>query len=275
VGCFFLGGKGLKELMAFNKSHKVLWEANVGLSAVQSMCFAPKIGVLMVLGTHSAGVVDPATGEVLWLMAPSRYELRCVTADKAMFFLGGDFEGRLQGQMFAISWPRTEVSWRVRGDITGAMTGSVQAMCLDETQDFLFCGGNNGKVVCLLPKTGNVCWHSTDIFGQRACCGFHCRGVTCLAWASYSRLLVAGSDDGTIAAIVPESGETRWMLMVDMHTVEYLTYIPSQRMTVCSGCKSERLQTQEDTSDVLQSFEFMRGCEPLRERENYIVGLVT
>jgi len=278
LGYFFLGGKGLRELMAFDKNHKLVWEADAGISSVHNMCWSPKMGVLMVLGTHSAAAIEPLTGQVLWLMTPSRYELRCVAAKKARFFFGGEYESRLQGQMFSISYPSTQIAWAVRGEITGRIAGSVQAMCLDDMQEFLFCGGNNGKVVCLLSDTGCLCWNSSDIFGKQAFCGFQHRGVTCLTWASYSRLLLAGCDDGAVAAIVPESGESSWMVMVNTHSVEYLTYIPSQRMFVCSGCKGEDLQTKnrEDTADSeLASFEFTGECEPPSERESYIVGLVT
>mmetsp|Transcript_41485 Transcript_41485/g.129008 ORF Transcript_41485/g.129008 Transcript_41485/m.129008 type:complete len:149 (+) Transcript_41485:685-1131(+) len=116
------------------------------------------------------------------------------------------------------------------------LVGGVLCCLWAEEPGLLFCGGNHAKLAALEPDAGEQRWLVDPGVGESRQFGtFTDPGVTCLAWASASGLLLCGGGAGRLAALEPATGQVLWSVDPEVSALRSLAYVPEMGGTLCCG----------------------------------------
>lgn len=233
------GGAGIKEVCALDDQQHVSWSLDSHIGKVRCLAWASERELALCAGGQEVvafsvdGLAEQPGWEPLWLTNTEFLELFSLewAASKELVFAGGSHNRAIQGKVAALGIQAGETRWTSMPPI-----GAVLCLVWAEEHNLLFCGGNHAKVAALEPEKGDMVWSTDPGVGESRHFGVYVDpGVTCLAWARASGLLICGGGAGRVAALDPTGGSLLWAVDPEVGALRSLAYVFEMGTTLCSG----------------------------------------
>lgn len=233
-GLLLCGGSGSRELIALDDKLQLQWALEPGIGKVRTLIWVQELDMVLCAGVQevAAFTIKDGEGKLSWCVMPGFLELTSLAwgSCQRFVFAGGSNERYVIGKILAMEPETGKTRWEVDPKV-----GGVNCLSWSAEQGILFCAGNHAKVAALEPDRGDPIWITDPHVGESKAYGTWNPGVTSLAWAAGSSLLLCGGSHGRVAALDPRSGATIWAVDAMVRSIASLVYIPEMRLTLCLG----------------------------------------